>query len=285
MSMILATSEIDYSYPGGGQALNRISVGFAKGRRTAVLGRNGSGKSTLFSLLNGIQKPQRGKVLFQGEQLRYSRRELKNLRSKIGVVFQEPDSQLFSASIREDISFGPMNLGLDKSEVVHRVDAAMAAVGLTTLAGRPVHALSHGEKKRACIAGVLAMQPEVLILDEPTAGLDPAMTRELTVLLDQLHQKGLTLILATHDVDFAYAWADDICILDRGASVFQGSVDEFSTISSKLPSLGLECPWVMDMYRQLTNSDILQKSNAPPRTKADLLEFFKSGRVDLKEPS
>ena len=272
MSAILATRGVDYSYPGGEQALHGISIGFTKGRRTAVLGRNGSGKSTLFSLLNGIQKPQRGEVLFQGEPLRYTRRDLKGLRSQVGVVFQEPDSQLFSASIREDVSFGPMNLGLEKDAVRSRVDAAMAAVGLTGLAGRPVHALSHGEKKRACIAGVLAMQPEVLVLDEPTAGLDPAMTRELTALLDQLHQKGLTLILATHDVDFAYAWADDICILDQGTVAFQGSVDEFSTVLSRLPDLGLECPWVLDMYFQLKKEGLLNALTTPPRTKSTLLE-------------
>ncbi len=274
MDMILATSAVDYSYPGGEQALNRISVGFAKGRRTAVLGRNGSGKSTLFSLLNGIQKPQRGEVLFQGEPLSYTRRYLKRLRSRIGVVFQEPDSQLFSASIREDISFGPMNLGLEKSEVLQRVDAAMAAVGLSELAGRPVHALSHGEKKRVCIAGVLAMQPEVLVLDEPTAGLDPAMTRELTALLDQLHRQGLTLILATHDVDFAYAWADDICILDQGAVAFQGSVDEFSTVLPRLPELGLECPWVVEMYARLLDKRLVEAVAVPPRTKSALLELL-----------
>lgn len=279
MDMILATSDVDYSYPGGEQALSGISVGFARGRRTAVLGRNGSGKSTLFSLLNGIQKPQRGEVLFQGEPLRYARRDMKSLRSKIGVVFQEPDSQLFSASIREDISFGPMNLGLGKAEVLQRVDLAMAAVGLTELAGRPVHALSHGEKKRVCIAGVLAMQPEVLVLDEPTAGLDPAMTSELITLLDQLHQQGLTLILATHDVDFAYAWADDICILERGTVAFQDRVENFPRVLPRLPELGLESPWVVDMYARLTAKGLIDPVAAPPRTKSALLELLGSDDI------
>ena len=278
MDMILEASEVDYSYPGGEQALKTISVGFAKGRRTAVLGRNGSGKSTLFSLLNGIQRPQRGEVLFQGDPLRYTRRELKLLRSRVGVVFQEPDNQLFSASIQEDISFGPMNLGLEKSEVKQRVDTAMAAVGLTALAGRPVHALSHGEKKRVCIAGVLAMQPEILVLDEPTAGLDPAMTRELTALLDQLHRQGLTLILATHNVDFAYAWADDICILDQGTVAFQGSVDEFSTVLPRLPELGLATPWVVDMYAKLTEKGFIDAVSVPPRTKTALFELLEAGK-------
>ena len=278
MDMILATSDVDYSYPGGEQALHGISVGFSRGRRTAVLGRNGSGKSTLFSLLNGIQKPQRGKVLFQGEPMSYAKRDLKRLRSQVGVVFQEPDSQLFSASIREDISFGPMNLGLDKAEVLHQVEVAMAAVGLTELAGRPVHALSHGEKKRVCIAGVLAMQPEVLVLDEPSAGLDPAMTSELIALLDQLHRQGLTLILATHDVDFAYAWADDICILERGTVAFQDTVENFPRVLPRLPELGLESPWVVDMYAKLTEKSFIDAVTVPPRTKKALFKLLEAGK-------
>lgn len=278
MSVILATNEVDYSYPGGEHALKGLSVGFAKGKRTAVLGRNGSGKSTLFSLLNGIQQPQQGEVLFQGDPLRYTRREMKLLRSQVGVVFQEPDNQLFSASIQEDVSFGPMNLGLEKSEVRQRVDSSMAAVGLTALAGRPVHALSHGEKKRVCIAGVLAMQPEVLVLDEPIAGLDPAMTRELIALLDQLHRQGLTLILATHNVDFAYAWADDICILDQGTVAFQGSVDEFSTVLPRLPGLGLTSPWVVDMYAKLVEKGLIAEGTVPPRTKTALFELLEAGK-------
>jgi cobalt/nickel transport system ATP-binding protein len=240
-----------------------------------VLGRNGSGKSTLFALLNGLQRPQVGQVLCQGEAVRYDRLALKKLRAQVGLVFQEPDQQLFSASLREDVSFGPMNLGLDKKETANRVDKALADVGLAALADRPVHALSHGQKKRACIAGVLAMHPEIIILDEPTAGLDPAMVRELTSLLDDLHRRGLTLILATHDVDFAYAWADAICILDQGVLAFQGGMDEFANVLPRLPQLGLKSPWVLELHARLKTKGILGAKYSIPRSQEDLLGLLR----------
>lgn len=274
MTAILQTTGVSFCYPGAALALDNLSVAFAEGRRTAVLGRNGSGKSTLFTLLNGLQRPHQGAVLFRGEPLRYDRGALKSLRGKVGMVFQEPDSQLFSASIREDVSFGPMNLGLSATEVRSRVEEALATVGLADLAGRPVHALSHGEKKRVCLAGVLAMHPEVLILDEPAAGLDPVMTRALTAILEQCHARGVTVLLATHDVDFAYAWADDICLLDAGTLVFHGSVDAFAALLPRLPDLGLELPWVLQMYQLLGRNGYIDLTASPPRSKATLMQLL-----------
>lgn len=268
---ILDIQGVEFRYPGGEPALQNFSLSLARGRRTAVLGRNGAGKSTLFSLLNGIQKPKRGQVIFAGQPLRYDRRSLRELRRRVGIVFQDPDSQLFSACVREDVSFGPMNLELSREEVLRRVDRALDAVGLAAMTDRPTHALSHGQKKRVCIAGVLAMEPEVIILDEPTAGLDPAMTRELLTLLDELHRKGLTLILATHDVNLAYRWADDICILDEGRLAFQGNVETFIAHGHRLPELGLERPWVMDIYAQLHKRGLLGDESDLPRSKSDLL--------------
>jgi cobalt/nickel transport system ATP-binding protein len=173
MPPVLAASEVEFCYADGTQALRYLSISFARGRRTALLGRNGAGKSTLLTLFNGIERPSRGTVFCNGRPMAYDRAALRDLRRRVGLVFQDPDSQLFSASIREDVSFGPLNLGLSPMEVRGRVEQALAAVGLTDLADRPTHALSYGEKKRACLAGVLAMDPEVLILDEPAAGLDP----------------------------------------------------------------------------------------------------------------
>jgi cobalt/nickel transport system ATP-binding protein len=270
---------VEFRYPGGEPALQEFSLSITRGERTAVLGRNGAGKSTLFSLLNGIQKPHRGQVLFAGQPIRYDRRSLHELRRRVGIVFQDPDSQLFSASVREDVSFGPMNLGLPREEVLQRVERALEAVGLAGMTDRPTHALSHGQKKRVCIAGVLAMEPEIIILDEPTAGLDSAMTRELLTLLDELHRKGLTLILATHDVNLAYGWADDICILDGGRLAFQGNAKTFVAHGYRLPDLGLERPWVMDIYAQLQKGGLLQNESVLPRSKSDLLDL-----LDRKTP-
>lgn len=272
--MLLETRQVDFSYPDGTRALRRLTIGFARGRRTAVLGRNGAGKSSLFTLLNGLERPDSGQVLFDGAPLDYSRAGLKRLRTRVGLVFQDPDAQLFSGSVYEDVSFGPLNLGLPAAEVRGRVEAALRAVGLAELSGRPTHALSYGEKKRACLAGVLAMRPEVLVLDEPTAGLDQPMRAELVRLLDRLHADGLTIILATHDVDFAYAWADDIRVLDRGSLVFEAEARDARAACAGLPSLGLEPPFVYQLA-ELLNTDGRLRLDEPPRDRRQLLQLLK----------
>lgn len=260
---LLETREVDFSYPDGTRALHGLNIGFARGRRTALLGRNGAGKSSLFALLNGIERPASGTVLFAGAGLDYSRAGLRELRRKVGIVFQDPDTQLFSASIREDISFGPLNLGLSTEEVRGRVTEVLKAVGLSALADRPTHALSYGEKKRACIAGVLAMRPEVLVLDEPTAGLDQPMCRDLLTLLNDLHSKGITIILATHDVDLAYAWADDIRVLDRGELIFSGATTDEQAATRILPPLGLQPPWVFELWQMLREKGLATEASMP----------------------
>jgi len=272
--MLLETREVDFSYPDGTRALSGISIGFARGRRTAVLGRNGAGKSSLFTLLNGIERPTRGTVLFDGAPLDYSRAGLRRLRSRVGLVFQDPDAQLFSASVREDVSFGPLNLGLAEEEVRRRVEEALQAVGLAELAERPTHALSYGEKKRACIAGVLAMRPELLVLDEPTAGLDQPMSRELLALLNDLHGQGLTIVLATHDVDFAYAWADDIRVLEKGRLGFQAAAADAAAARGGLPPLGLEVPLVFELAAALKDRGVLPE-DCRPRCRDELLMLLK----------
>ncbi len=270
MPPILAADDVDFCYADGTRALSALTLAFAEGRRTALLGRNGAGKSTLLTLCNGIERPNRGVMSYAGTPVAYDRRSLRDLRRRVGLVFQEPDSQLFSASIREDVSFGPLNLGLSTDEVRQRVERALATVHLADLADRPTHALSHGEKKRACLAGVLAMEPEVLILDEPTAGLDPPMTAELLTLLDLLHEGGCTVITATHDVDFAFAWADDICVLHEGTVAFQGEVADYPAACRSLPEVGLRLPLVFELFEGLRRRG-LACGESPPRTRDELL--------------
>lgn len=223
---ILSLQNVTLTYPGAVTALKNLSVAFARGRRTAVMGRNGSGKTSLFALLNGLQRPQSGAIRFAGKTLNYDRGSLLQLRQAVGMVFQDPEHQLFSASLFEDVSFGPMNLGLPEAEVRSRVDRALELLGLTALLERPVHDLSFGQKKRACIAGILAMQPEVIVLDEPFAGLDAVMTHDLIATLDKLGRHGVTLIVATHDVDFARNWADEIIVLREGELLAQGEATD-----------------------------------------------------------
>lgn len=225
---LLELQGVSYRYPDGSVGLDGCSLSIPRGSRTALLGANGAGKTTLFLHLNGIIRPQSGTVFYCGAPLDYSRQGLHRLRSKVGLVFQNPDNQLFSASVREDISFGPMNLGLEKDTVKNRVEEALHAVGMTACAEKPVHNLSYGQKKRVCIAGVLAMRPEILIMDEPMAGLDIRMQKELMALLNKLHDQGITILMSTHDIDFANAWSDHICLMSQGTSVITCTTSELA---------------------------------------------------------
>lgn len=219
---ILSLRQVTFAYPGNVMALQNLSVSFPRGLNTAVMGRNGSGKSSLFALLNGLQRPQRGEIFYCGERLRYDRAGLLRLRQAVGMVFQDPEQQLFSTSLYEDVSFGPMNLGLPAKEVRSRVERALELLNLTPLLERPVHNLSFGQKKRAGIAGILAMNPEVILLDEPFSGLDAVSTHDLIKTLLNLKDEGMTLIVATHDVNFTKDWADEVIVLKDGTLLEQG---------------------------------------------------------------
>lgn len=269
---ILTLDSVSYRYPDGTQALNNCSIRIRRGTRIAVLGTNGAGKTTMFLHLNGILRPSAGQASLNGVPFDYSRSGLKSLRSQVGLVFQNPDSQLFSASVREDVSFGPMNMGLTETEVRHRIEEALLAVGMTENAERPVHNLSYGQKKRVCIAGVLAMQPEVIVLDEPMAGLDATMQEELTAILDLLNKNGMTIIIATHDIDFAYGWADEAIILQSGRLLASGNAPEILTHEDVCKVLGAK-PLVAEINRQLSLIGIdLRDIEYMPRTKRELLQ-------------
>lgn len=268
---ILELNDVSFRYPDGSVGLDGCSISIPRGKRIALLGANGAGKTTLFLHLNGILRPLSGSVLFEGSHLDYSRQGLHNLRSQIGLVLQNPDSQLFSASVREDVSFGPLNLGLDNETVRSRVEEALHAVGMTTCADKPVHNLSYGQKKRVCIAGVLAMRPEVLILDEPMAGLDVAMQIELTRILDQLHAAGMTIIIATHDMDFAYQWADSITIMVKGSCAATWAVERIPENLKRLAAYGLGVPKVAELHQRLVARGALNSDAASARSQNELL--------------
>jgi cobalt/nickel transport system ATP-binding protein len=214
---ILELDNVVYTYPGREElALNAASIHLPAGRRIAFLGRNGSGKSTLFLHCNGILRPRSGTVRFMGEAVNYDRRSLKSLRRRVGIVFQNADDQLFSASVAQDISFGPLNLGLTESEARERVQMAAELCDVVDLLDRPTHALSGGQKTRVALAGVLAMDPDVLIADEMTANLDPWMQRKVFEIFERLTARGKTIVLATHHIDLARRWADLVAVMDNG---------------------------------------------------------------------
>lgn len=230
--------------------LTGASITLPRGSRTALLGANGSGKTTLLRCLSGAHRPDQGQVLLAGRALRHDRTGLREHRRRVQLVLQDPDDQLFSADVAQDVSFGPMNLGLAEAEVRSRVAEALDLLAVTHLAARPTHQLSYGERKRVATAGAVAMRPQVLLLDEPTAGLDPAGVHEMLAALERLRSEGATVVLATHDVDLALAWADEAAVVADGR-VRQGPVAELLDDDELLARARLHRPWPLELAARL----------------------------------
>jgi len=249
---VIKVEELSYRYPNKTLALDRVSLEIAKGSRVALLGPNGAGKSTLFLHFNGILKPKEGKVLFEGKEIKYNAKSLEELRAKVAIVLQNPDDQIFSATVEEDVAFGPMNLGLPLDQVEVRVTEALDQVGLLDQRSKPTQQLSFGQRKRVSLAGAIAMRPEVLVMDEPTAGLDPRMVHELLELADELNHRGLTVIMSTHDVECAYSWADEVKVLERGRMVYSGTTPGFFSETELVHRVGLTEPLMFEMNRSLS---------------------------------
>lgn len=220
MACIVEIEDLHYTYRDGTRALQGLSLCIRRGSRVAILGPNGAGKSTLLLHLNGIYLPQRGRVRVLGREV--NARTAGELRSRVGLVFQDPDDQVFSSTVEEDVAFGPLNMGLPPGEVARRVQEALAAVQMEEYRHKAPYHLSYGQKKRVAIAGVLAMRPDIIVLDEPTAYLDPQGKGNLLAIFDRLHREGTTLLVATHDVDLAAAWADQVIIMKDGRTLAQG---------------------------------------------------------------
>jgi cobalt/nickel transport system ATP-binding protein len=261
--LLLEVQAVGHVYADGSHGLADCSLAIRRGSRNALLGANGSGKTTLLLHLNGLLQPSSGCIRIDGQPLDYSRGGLVALRRRVGLVFQNPDRQLFSANVFEDVSFGPLNLGLDEANVRARVAQALAAVGMTGQAERPVHHLSFGQKKRVCIAGVLAMQPELLLLDEPMAGLDPGMQDDLLRVLGDLAARGISIVLATHDVDFAYRWADDIHLLAAGRCSASFAAAELPQQAAALRAAGQPLPAVVALHQALVARGVLPARPVP----------------------
>jgi cobalt/nickel transport system ATP-binding protein len=270
---IIETRGLTYSYANKVVALDDISMTIPRGKKTVLLGPNGAGKSTLFLHFNGIFKPRSGTVWFEGKEIAYRRNELDALRSSIAVVLQNPDDQIFSATVEEDVAFGPMNMGLPRDEVEQRVEEALCFVGMANHRERPTQQLSFGQRKRVSLAGALAMRPKVLVMDEPTAGLDAQMVHELLELADELNFKGLTVIMSTHDVETAYAWADEIRVLDRGKMIYSGDPNGYFVDAGQVRRLGLSVPMMFEMNRELSDRSV-RPLKPFPRTTLELAQKF-----------
>ena len=273
----IETVDLTYWYSGNDRAsLDDVSIKIRKGVKTVILGANGAGKSTLFYHFNGVFKPSAGSVSFNGEAISYRRKALRALRSKVSVVLQNPDDQIFGQTVEEDVAYGPTNLGLDDDEIESRVSRALRLVGLDDLRDRNTLKLSYGQRKRLALAGALAMEPEVLIMDEPTAGLDPQMALELMELAEQLHHSGTTVVISTHDVDLAYAWADEIHVLRRGELIYSGRSEEFYSDPIRVYTTGVMQPSMFLINKSLC--DMRGQPEAPyPRTETQLISKMASG--------
>ncbi|WP_374712755.1 energy-coupling factor ABC transporter ATP-binding protein [Symbiobacterium terraclitae] len=240
---ILELQGVSFWYRRDHKVLRDISLSVRRGSRLAVLGPNGAGKSTLLLHLNGTLLAREGQVLVNGEPITGQARRLREVRQQVALVFQSPDDQILAPIVEHDVAYGPQNLGLTEAETKRRVEQAMARLGITALRNAPTHMLSFGQKKRVALAGAVAMQPDVLVLDEPTAGLDPGGVRALLEVLEDLHRTGTTILLSTHDVDFAYAWADEVVMLHRGRLTVHDEPDRAFLIAGRSPDYALALPW------------------------------------------
>lgn len=234
----IAVAGLNFSYPDGTPALRDIDLHIHTGERVALLGPNGAGKTTLILHMNGIHMPQQGTVAVSG--LTLTKDNVMEIRRRVGIVFQDPDDQLFMPTVRDDVEFGPRNLGRDGAALNECVNHAVRVMGVADLLDRPPNHLSFGQKRRVAIAGVLAMEPEILVLDEPTSNLDPASRRELASALKAL---GTTQLIATHDLPFAYEMCDRSVIMDQGQIVVTAPTEELLADADLLRRHRLELPY------------------------------------------
>ncbi|WP_447035142.1 ATP-binding cassette domain-containing protein [Streptomyces sp. DSM 118878] len=262
---LVALRAASYAYEEGPAVLSGLDFDVAEGRALALLGRNGSGKTTLMRLLSGGLRPSEGELTLGGVPVRYDRKGLTRLRTTVQLVVQDPDDQLFAASVEQDVSFGPLNLGLPDAEVRARVAESLAALDIAALADRPTHLLSYGQRKRTAIAGAVAMRPRVLILDEPTAGLDPDGQERLLTTLRGLRDAGTTVVMATHDVDLALRWADDAALLTP-SGVRTGPAAATLADRDLLARAGLKLPWGVAVAELLRAHGLLTEADHGPRT-------------------
>lgn len=258
----LALHGLRFSYPGGPEVLRGVDLTVPAGGRLAVLGANGCGKTTLLRCLSGALRPDSGVLLVHGRRLEHTRSGLRRHREALQLVLQDPDDQVFSASVVQDVAFGPVNLGLGPEAVRERVAEALGLLAVEHLRDRPTHLLSHGERKRVALAGAVAMRPGILVLDEPTAGLDPVAVEEAEATLGRLHGAGAALVVSTHDVDLAARWADDLAVVVDGL-VHQGPPAALLSDATLLERARLRAPWVLRLAERLRDLGVLPPDRRP----------------------
>ncbi len=272
---VIEAEHLSYTYDGNEKpALDDLDLKIRRGQKVAFMGGNGSGKSTFFLCLNGIRRPDKGRVLIDGTPIAYTRKGLLDVRRRVGIVFQEPDDQLFSASVYQEISFGILNLGADEETARKKVEQVIRELGICPFQDRPAHGLSGGQKKLVAIADILVMEPEVMILDEPAASLDPKHTKIVREIVEKLTMKGITVLMATHDMDYAFGWADEIVLMYEGRVLKKGTPLEVCADREALDQTNLEVPAVLRLYEKMRQKGMTSQKGDPPRTMEELERRF-----------
>ncbi|MBW9222696.1 ATP-binding cassette domain-containing protein [Methanothermococcus sp. SCGC AD-155-C09] len=276
-NIILEARDIYYRYPDGTMALNGVNFKVKRGEMVALLGPNGAGKSTLFLHFNGILKPYRGEILIKGKPIKYDSKSLLEVRKTVGIVFQDSDDQLFAPTVMEDVAFGPLNLGYSEEETKKIVKESLKSVGMEGYENKPPHHLSGGQKKRVAIAGILAMKPEIMVLDEPTAGLDPLGASNIMELLYKLNRMGITIIISTHDVDLVPIYADRVYVMDKGRILMDGTPKEVFSNVDLIRGANLRLPRVAHLIEILNKEDHIpiDMGYTIGEVRANILEYLK----------
>lgn len=257
MEVVIEARNLEYSYAGGIKALSGVSLDVFEGERLGILGPNGAGKSTLILLISGLLKPSNGWIKVFGKET--TSKEFEGVRSSIGVVFQDPDDQLFNNTIFDDVAYGPRNLGMDEDAVKRIVSETLKIMGIDHLANRPPHRLSYGEKKKAAIATALVMNPKILLLDEPTANLDPKSKSELLGILKDLNRRGTTLVLTTHDVEILPDFIERTVLMNGGRILGSGLAREMLRDERLLREASIEPPLLVRFFARLKSKGLVEQ--------------------------
>ncbi len=235
---------LSYEYEKNKLALKNINMNFNKGNVIGIIGSNGSGKSTLFMNLMGILKPIEGKIFYNESQIKYDKKSLYNLRKEVGIVFQDPEKQIFYSRVYDDLAFAFRNIGIDEDIIKIKIHKALNDVNGLGFINKPVHFLSYGQKKRVAIASVIAMEQKIILLDEPTAGLDPISTKLILDIINNLRKSNVKVIISSHDMNLIYDICDYIYILDKGNIIEEGITKDVFLNEDKIINAGLELPWL-----------------------------------------
>ena len=271
---ILQVKNLHFRYNDEKETLKGVNLDIYEGEKIAVLGSNGAGKSTFFLNINGVLRSSDGQIIYRGKTI--TKKDMNELRKNVGIVFQDADNQIIASTVESEVAFGPMNLKLPREEVLSRVDKALAYMNISDYRKRAPHYLSGGEKKRVSIADIIAMESEVIIFDEPTAALDPLNAAMLEEVLGKMSDEGRTMLISTHDVDFAYRWADRAVVFSNGEIIADDTPINIFRQEDILEQASLKHPTMFDVYRIMEEHHMIPAGTTCPRNISDFRQMVEA---------